>query len=71
MSAMQSLAPLQKLNTETRAVHAAAFCSLNKVSFPCRKMSDVTTRSTSWLARWRAPGDNRERHGASDQPDFG
>ena len=25
MSAMQSLAPLQKLNTETRAVHAAAF----------------------------------------------
>ena len=52
---MESLAPLQALNRETHAVHAAAFWIATPGSCACERMSAGTTRSTSWSARWRGP----------------
>ena len=55
MTAMQSIPPLQTINVETRAVHAASGCRGAALS-PCARTSAATMRSTSWPARWRRAG---------------
>ncbi len=55
-AAMSALAPLQTLFQDTRAVHAAAFFDPSGASLRFAKMSGVTPRSTSSLARSRARG---------------
>src|SRR5690242_1965792 len=47
VAAMRALSPLQKLNAETRAVHAAAFYVPGEGIVAVREMSAVTTPSTS------------------------
>lgn len=54
VTAMQGIAPLQAINMQTRAVHAAAFWSLPAASSRCARMSAAITRSTSSPARWPA-----------------
>jgi len=48
MVAMQSLPSHQKLNIETRAVHAAAFWNTRAASLPCaRTLAAITPRQAS------------------------
>jgi len=54
MTAMRNISSLQKLNIETRAVHAARFGRSAKASLPCARTLAVTTRLTSSRVHYRA-----------------
>jgi FdhD protein len=67
MVAMHSLPSRQKLNIETRAVHAAPFGPPRPALLPCARTSDVITRSTSCRVHWRGRP-SRQARGSFSSP---